>query len=430
MTFSVQNLSPANLGRRFWIGLIATLVIIVVVIAAYMAYERVTYKTYTAYFTEVNGLYAGDPVKVIGVDVGSIASVTPRSDDVKVEFHVDRDVRVPANATAVIVAQSLVSGRFIQLNPVYDTGAEMAAGSSIPMNRTAVPVEWDQIKAQLTKLSEAVGPDGADPGSVARLVDTADKNLDGNGAAIGNSVRELSALTKTLADNRGDLFATIRNLQTLTDALSQSHDEIVQFNGRIASVSQVLADNTRNLDGALTNLDSALGDLKTFIDTNGRRLTESVARLADTTDILARKDEQIRGLLHSAPTQLSNFYNIYNPMTASLSGIFGLGQFSNLVNLLCGTIAGNDRPGSTPEDAAKCVDVLGPLISTISVNYPPFLSNPVTGRNAFPGQVTYQNASTEARAKQGIIDQDAQTRKAFGGNVGLAGLLVPFGGQG
>ena len=86
--------------------------------------------------------------------------------------------------------------------------------------------------------------------------------------------------------------------------LSRSHDEIVQFNGRIASVSQVLADNTRNLDGALTNLDSALGDLKTFIDTNGRRLTESVARLADTTDILARKDEQIRGLLHSAPTQL------------------------------------------------------------------------------------------------------------------------------
>ncbi len=139
MTFSVQNLSPANLGRRFWIGLVATLVVIVVVIAAYMAYERVTYKTYTAYFTEVNGLYAGDPVKVIGVDVGSVASITPRSDDVKVEFHVDRDVKVPANASAVIVAQSLVSGRFIQLNPVFDTGPEMTAGSSIPMDRTAVP---------------------------------------------------------------------------------------------------------------------------------------------------------------------------------------------------------------------------------------------------------------------------------------------------
>ncbi|MGZ8177127.1 MCE family protein [Williamsia sp. SKLECPSW1] len=430
MSFSVQNLSPANLGRRFWIGLIATLVIIAVVIAGYMAYQRVTYKTYTAYFTEVNGLYPGDPVKVIGVDVGSVASITPRSDDVKVEFHVDRDVRVPANASAVIVAQSLVSGRFIQLNPVYDTGPTMKAGAAIPMDRTAVPVEWDQIKAQLAKLSEAVGPDGADPGSVARLVDTADKNLDGNGKAIGASIQELSALTKTLSDNRGDLFSTIRNLQSLTDALAQSHEEIVQFNGRIASVSQVLADNTRNLDGALTNLDGALGDLKTFIDSNGRRLTESVARLADTTDILARKDEQIRGLLHSAPTQLSNFYNIYNPMTASLSGIFGLGQFGNLVNLLCGTIAGNDRPGSTPADAEKCVDVLGPLISTISVNYPPALVNPVTGRNALPGQVTYQNASVEARAKQGIIDQDAKTRRAYGGNVGLAGLLVPFGGQG
>lgn len=38
----------------------------------------------------------------------------------------------------------------------------------------------------------------------------------------------------TLSANRGDLFGTVRNLQKLTEALSQSHEELVQFNGRIA----------------------------------------------------------------------------------------------------------------------------------------------------------------------------------------------------
>ncbi|MGU3291862.1 MCE family protein [Williamsia sp. M5A3_1d] len=417
-------------GRRLWQIAIALLLIVVLGLAGYIGYQKAFYKSYTAYFTEVNNLYPGDPIKVLGVDVGTVSSVTPRSGDVKVRFDVDRDVDVPRTASAVIVAQSLVSGRFIQLSPVYAGGPQLASGSDIPMNRTAVPIEWDDIKRELTQLTTAVGPKGADEGSVARLVNTADANLEGNGTAIRGSVAQLSDLASTLANSRGDLFASIRNLQTLTDALSKSHEDLVQFNGRIASVSQVLADNTANLDGALTNLGSALTDLKSFIDTNGQKLSESVGRLSDATSVLAKKDEQIRGLLHSAPTQLSNFYNIYNPLTGSLSGVFGLGQFGNLVDLLCGTLAGNDRPGTSQADVAKCVDVLGPILSSISINYPPALINPVSGINARPNQIQYQNQSVKARAQQGIVAQDAATRRSYGGNVGLANLLVPFGGQG
>jgi phospholipid/cholesterol/gamma-HCH transport system substrate-binding protein len=125
---------------------------------------------------------------------------------------------------------------------------------------------------------------------------------------------------------------------------------------------------------------------------------------------------------------LSNFYNIYNPLTGSLSGIFGLGMAGNLINLLCGTIAANDRPGQEG-DVEKCVDVLAPVLGSISINYPPVLINPVTGINARPDQIQYQNASVKARAQEGIREQDAQTRKNIA-NPGLASLLVPFGGEG
>ncbi|RPA56856.1 MCE family protein [Gordonia oryzae] len=418
-----------GIGKRAW-QIIALLVLLVLlVVAGYFGYHRVTNTRLTAYFATTTGLYNGDPVRVLGVNVGHVTSITPRSGDVKVEMDVDRSVKIPADARAVVVAQSLVSGRFIQLTPVYSSGPQMTDGTDIPMERTAVPMEWDQVKQQLQRLTDAVGPNGADPGAAARAIDVGAQNLDGAGQSINNSITQLSDVMGTLASGRDDLFTTIRNLQKLTDALSSSHEQMMQFNGRIASVSSVLADNTDQLNDALHNLDSAMTDVQNFINTNQNSLTGAVSRLAQTTGILAAKDEQMRGLLHSAPNQLANFYNIYNPLTGSLSGVFGLGMGNNLITLLCGTMEANNRPGQSQVDIDKCVDTLAPVLQSIAVAYPPFMSNPVNGINATPGQVTYQDADVAARARQGIRNQDAATRRADGGGP-LADLLVPWGGAG
>ncbi|MGC4961556.1 MCE family protein [Gordonia sp. DT218] len=419
-----------GIGKRVWQVIAAVVLAILVIVIGYVGFNKATNNTITAYFPSAGGLYNGDPVRVLGVNVGKVTAISPRDGDVEIKMQVDKDTPIPADAKAVVVAQSLVSGRFVQLTPVYAGGPKMAENADIPMNRTAVPVEWDDIKKQLSKLTEAVGPKGADPGSASKLIDVADKNLDGNGAAINASIKELSDVMGTLSAGRGDLFSTIRSLQKLTDALSTSHEQMVQFNGRIASVSKVLGNNTDELNGALHNLDSAMSDVQDFIDKNGKTLSGSVKNLADTTKILADKDQQIRGLLHSGPHQLANFYNIYNPMTGSLSGIFGLGMGANLITLLCGSMQANDRPGQSEAEVEKCVDVMAPVLSSISMNYPPFLTNPVTGINARPNQIQYQNSDVKARAQAGIREQDAQTRKNDNtGDNALGNLLVPFGGE-
>ncbi|MDT7750160.1 MAG: phospholipid/cholesterol/gamma-HCH transport system substrate-binding protein, partial [Pseudonocardiales bacterium] len=111
-------------------------------------------------FERANGLYPGDDVRILGVSVGKVDQVTPRGADVKIDFHYDRGYRVPSNAMAAIVAPSLVSGRYIQLAPAYRGGPVMGDGAIIPLERTAVPVEWDQIQSELTSLSQALGPNG------------------------------------------------------------------------------------------------------------------------------------------------------------------------------------------------------------------------------------------------------------------------------
>ena len=57
-----------------------------------------------------------------------------------------------------IISPNLVSARFIQLTPAYTGGAVLPDGGSIDLARTAVPVEWDEVKEALTQLAVQLGP--------------------------------------------------------------------------------------------------------------------------------------------------------------------------------------------------------------------------------------------------------------------------------
>ncbi|QRY61822.1 MCE family protein [Gordonia sp. PDNC005] len=417
-----------RISRRVWATVAAVVVLALVAAGVWFGVQRATTRTITAYFATAASLFEGDSVRVIGVPIGKVTSIEPRSGDVKVTMRIDRSTPIPADVRAVVVAQSLVSGRFVQLTPGYTKGPELDGDADIPMERTAVPMEWDDVKKQLSELSTALGPKGADRGPASRAVDVFDMNLSGNGEAIAESIRQMSTVVGTLSDNRDDVFGAVKSLQKLTEQLSTSHEQLVQFNGRMASVSSVLAGSSTELGDAMTNLNGAISDLEGFLGENSSTVVSTVDKLAQLTGTLKKKDEQLRGLLHSAPTQLSNFFNIYNPLTGSLDGVFGLGMGNNLISLLCGTFQSTARPGDTKVDVEQCVDLLAPIMKDIVVNYPPFMANPVIGRTARPDQITYQNADVRARARQGVVERDAESRAAA--RDPLTKLLVPFGGEG
>ena len=136
----------------------------------------------------------------------------------------DSKYSVPSNAIAVIVANSLVSDRFLQLAPAYTGhGPTLPDGAKLGVKRTAYPAELDDIYSALSKLSVALGPKGANKtGALNDLVNVSAANLQGQRRDLGNSITKLSAAARTLANGRGDLFATVRNLQTFTKALADS----------------------------------------------------------------------------------------------------------------------------------------------------------------------------------------------------------------
>ncbi|MDH6284483.1 MCE family protein [Prescottella agglutinans] len=387
-----QNMSNP---RKRWMIVGGAVVVALAVIAAGVVYlfPGLGKTTITAEFPSTTGLYAGDDVRVLGVKVGTIESIDPNGTGATVVMNVDRSVEIPADAKAVIMAPSLVAARFVQLTPVYTGGETMADGGEIPIGRTAVPVEWDEIKTELTKLSDALGPQGgADQGSLGTFIDTVGANLDGNGDALRNTLRELSDTMKTLSDGRTDLFGTIRNLQTFVSALSASNQQIVQFGGRLHSVSSLLADTSDELGTALQDLDVAIGDVNRFVTENRDSLTEQVGRLADATSVLVEKRPELEMVLHVAPTALANFYNIYSPKQGSLNGAFAASNARNPINMVCGLIAGLETNDSD-RSSDLCAQYLGPVLNSIATNYPGIMTNPAIGAGARPDQIVFSPPS-------------------------------------
>ncbi|MEE2032700.1 MCE family protein [Rhodococcus chondri] len=400
MSTETVGAQSTSRSRPKWLLPVVAGVVIVALVAAVVLFVLPDWGKRTVYsqFVSTSGLYEGDDVRVLGVSVGRISDIEPGDDLVRVTMKVDDSVKVPADAKAVIVAQSLVSARFVQLTPVYAGGPEFAEGATIPVERTASPVEWDQIKTELMRLSEALGPEELDPqGSLGRFIDTGAENLDGNGETIRAALRELSETMSTLSEGRTDLFSTVRNLQTFVSVLSSSNEQIVQFGGRLASVSDVLAASSDQLGVSLTDLNVAVGDVQRFVQDNRAGLTESVQRLADATEVLARKRPEIERVLHSGPTSLANFYNIYKPAQGSLTGALAISNMANPVEWMCGSVAA--AANATSERSEElCRQQLGPVLASMSANYLPFMANPLAGVQAFPGQIQYSEPWLESAA--------------------------------
>jgi phospholipid/cholesterol/gamma-HCH transport system substrate-binding protein len=386
------------------------------------------------YFTSAVGLYPGDQVRILGVPVGKIDAIEPRPSDVKITMSVSDDVKIPKDAQAVIMSPNLVSARFVQLTPAYTGGAVLPDGGSIDLARTAVPVEWDEVKESLTQLAVQLGPtSGSMQGPLGAAINQAADTLDGKGGSFHNALRELSQVAGRLGDSRSDIFGTVKNLQVLVNALSESNEQIVEFAGNVASVSQVLADSSRHLDNTLGTLNKALSDIRGFLHENNSTLIDTVSKLNDFAQTLSDQSDNIEQVLHVAGPGIANFYNIYDPAQGTLNGLLSIPEFANPVQFICGgsfeTAAGPSAPDYFRR-AEICRERLGPVLRRLSVNYPPFMFHPLNTITAYKGQIIYDTPATEAKSETPIpqltwIPAKGVPSPAAQNPADLQSLLVP-----
>jgi virulence factor Mce-like protein len=282
------------------------------------ALQRGSSRTVNAYFTSSVGLYKANTVNVQGIAVGTVGDIVPMGNVVRVELNIDNDVAVPANTKAVIVAPTLVSDRYVQVE-TYTGGPMLADGAVIPVSRTAVPVELDQVYKSLDTLATSLGPNGANQrGALNQLLTSSAGALGGNGEALKRTITEVAGAVGTLSDNRDNLFGTVDNLGQFTNMLARNDGNVRALNTQLADISAFLAAERGNLSEVLRTLPPALEDVARFIRDNRDILRTDVGQLASVTDALVRQRAALQEITDVAPLAIGNLYNVFSAGSETL----------------------------------------------------------------------------------------------------------------
>jgi phospholipid/cholesterol/gamma-HCH transport system substrate-binding protein len=383
-----MSISRRALRNGIAISLVGTLVVASFLVGPKL-WNHVEKNTYSAYFTEANGLFVGDEIRILGVAVGVVDKIEPQPASSKVTFSVDKEYSIPSDARAAILSPSLVTSRAIQLVPAYSAGPKLSPGASIPLTRTAVPVEWDDFRKQLEKLTEALQP--TTPGgvnSVGEFIDSAANNVRGQGDTARDTVIKLSQAISALGDHADDIFSTVRNLQLLVSALYSSSDLLAAFNQNLAGVTTVLSHTPNEVANAVKGLDGALTDLRDFLAENREATGVAFDRFNSITTALNDSRGDIKQVLHIAPTVFQNFLNIYQPAQSAMTGIIALNNFADIPAFICSSIEAASR-ARLDKVSKLCLQYINPIIKNRIYNYIPAGLNPFVGTQARPSEITY-----------------------------------------
>ncbi|WP_068277981.1 MCE family protein [Aldersonia kunmingensis] len=344
---SEQSTSTSERNRR-WLPI--TLIVIAAVIVAsvgWMLYNRFTTTKITAYFDRSVGIYEGSEVRILGVPVGSVDKVEPQGDQVKVVMSVDRGYDIPVDAKAMQITPSVVADRYIQIAPPYTGGEKMGRDATITRENTATPVEVDELYASIAKLSNDLGPNGANAnGAVSDLLTVSSANLENNGQALGASITQLSRASRYLSDARGDIFDTIKNLQVFVSMLAENDSQVREFNAQLADISTFLAGERQNLGEALNLLSISLGDVARFVNDNRAQIQGNAEALTALTQTLANQADNVAAALPVLPVALSNLVNVHDAESGTLDMRANIPEIAEPFSLFCKLLeVGKLKPG-------------------------------------------------------------------------------------
>jgi phospholipid/cholesterol/gamma-HCH transport system substrate-binding protein len=244
-----------------------------------------------ARFSSVPGLKPGSPVRLAGVEVGSVTAVTPVDEMVDVEFEVHRkwQPRITTASFARLGSVSLLGESAVDITPSVQ-GTPIPPWGYVPQGRpTAVLADMtDQASQGITELTAAIRDMRTGRGTIGKLM--ADEQLY---MELHRFVRTAADLTEGLKAGQGSLGRLMKDRQT-ADALEAALKHIEQVTARLnageGSLGKLLKDDAflSSLASATSKMDLLVSKLNSSEGTAGKFINDPALfnRLTGVTEQL------------------------------------------------------------------------------------------------------------------------------------------------
>ncbi len=266
----------------------------------------VTHRTHiTADFLNIAGVFQGNPITVLGLQVGTVDKIVPHDEYVEVHMTVDGDVQIPANVTAALISPSIVTDRHIELTPRYTGGATLADDAHLTVNSTRTPVELDTLIKTIDQFVSVLKPESSSsqgPLSATLLYDM----VNGKGAQIRDTLTALSGALKTGVDNGDAISSIVVKLNELTSMLADNDQSVRDFSDRMTQLSSLLAQQAPGLQATLDQMNSFLSNTSTTLGQYQDQLASSLSGLKTVTDQLRANAAGLTEVADVTPLILQN----------------------------------------------------------------------------------------------------------------------------
>jgi phospholipid/cholesterol/gamma-HCH transport system substrate-binding protein len=267
----------------------------------------------SAMFNDTTGLYIGNDVRVLGVDIGKVTAVKPTGKTVRVDMEFPHGTEIPANADAAIMQSSLVTDRFVELTPAYRSGKQIASGTLLPLSRTRNPANLDEMVRAVDDLIVALGDPRTGGSNVGKLLDVGAKNLDGQGRFIQQALRASQGAMDAVNGNEPDLEKITTNLDSLVKALAARDTLIRRLSTNVTESTSMLAGQRTQLRSLVSELARLVTTVTTFVKRNRGDLKTTLGRSRSVLSTLAANQKDMSDTLDLLPLVGQNIWQAYDP---------------------------------------------------------------------------------------------------------------------
>ncbi|MFD9889301.1 MCE family protein [Amycolatopsis sp. NPDC059027] len=256
---------------------------------------------YTARFTDATSVNPGDEVRMSGVRIGQVDSVSVvehRLADVK--FSVDVKHRLWSAASVTIRYRNLVGQRYLAVDPGgTDASTTLPEDALIPPERTHPALDLTALFNGFKPLFQALSPN-----DVNQLSFEIVQVLQGEGATIDSLLKHTASLTSTLAGKDEVIGKVIGNLNTVLDTLNSQGDQFDKLVDTTAQLVTGLAGDAKPIGQAI----GGLGELSTatanLLQEGRQPLKDSITTLGDLSKNLADNTPVFEQFIANLPKKL------------------------------------------------------------------------------------------------------------------------------
>ena len=281
----LKQLEGARLGIFIFFGTVLLVLSIFLLGSKEKLFTRTS--EVKAYFTQIEGLKSGAPVRLSGYDIGSVSSISFAGDStarVEVKMRIDNALKhfIHIDSEAAIETEGLVGKKIVTITPGSANTAEISDGGIIrsknPVNISAIMEETESIMGNINNLtkefSEIFAKINQGEGSIGKLVN--DDQLYKSAVNVTQSAdRSMSIITKRLDEIADIIVKTSASMKSIVGNIDSATMDVRNLVHKVNKGEGVLG----SLIGDKKIADSVRTMLKNLVKTSddARIATSSLA---------------------------------------------------------------------------------------------------------------------------------------------------------